>query len=144
MTLRGKRVSAPSVLPCLFSGIIYLQESGSLLLTHSLPHQYYPETLSTNNWKLISSRTHIHHKDRPTYLSMLHGLDLFIATRDFPFWKSFYWLPTMRTGCRRVSGHRRISWTLFWCQLINLLTYFLTYMIIVSALFTVYGILLDE
>jgi len=45
-----KRVSAPSVLLRLFSGMLYLQESVSLLLTHSLPHQHYPETLSTNNW----------------------------------------------------------------------------------------------
>jgi len=28
---------------------------------------------------------------------------------DFPFWTCFYWLPTMRTGRRRVSGRRRIS-----------------------------------
>jgi len=39
----------------------------------------------------------------------------------------------MRTGRRRVSGHQRISWTLliytlFRHQLVNLLTYLLTYL----------------
>jgi len=57
----------------------------SAFITHSLPHHNNPETLSTNNRKLISSRTYINHNDRPTYISMLHGLDLYTATRSFHF-----------------------------------------------------------
>jgi len=124
----GKR-SFSSAAPFL-CGILYLQESASLLLTHSLPHmQHNPVTLiSTNN----SSRTHIHHNDRPILISMLHGLDLYIVTRTFDFEHAF-------TDCRQCGqvvdgspvadglvGHYCLDFIL---APVSQLTYLLTYLL---------------
>jgi len=64
--------------------------SDSLTSTPALSRDTFHKQLKTHLF------SHSYHNDRPTYLSVLHGLDLYIATRTFYFEHDF-------TDCRQCG-----------------------------------------